>query len=269
MSDAPARHRGPNGGYFPWYDSVWLSVFEHAKYLIAKTKPEILGDFVDAFARFRAPDAFEARLLPAVFDEETMGEIRQFTAKLAPTQLDYHEALVFKRGLLHTHPFFAQLQERLVDLVSEATGERVESAYNFLSLYGPKGICPLHLDSPEAKWTVDLCISQSAPWPIHFSRVLPWPQRTQEQWGIEGWDDQLKRDPASGFRSVSMNPGEAVLFSGASQWHYRDEMPGGAANRYCDLLFFHFIPEGTAELVNPHNWARLFSMPELEACAIK
>jgi hypothetical protein len=28
-------------------------------------------------------------------------------------------------------------------------------------------------------------------------------------------------------------------------------------------LFFHFIPRGTAELVKPQNWARLFGIPEL------
>ena len=32
-------------------------------------------------------------------------------------------------------------------------------------------------------------------------------------------------------------------------------------------LFFHFIPRGTAELVRPRNWARLFGIPELDQVA--
>lgn len=40
-------------------------------------------------------------------------------------------------------------------------------------------------------------------------------------------------------------------------------MPPGSGRRHCDLLFFHFIPLGTRELVDPDNWARLFAIPEL------
>ena len=29
------------------------------------------------------------------------------------------------------------------------------------------------------------------------------------------------------------------------------------------ILFFHFIPKGTAELCQPENWTRLFGVPEL------
>jgi hypothetical protein len=29
------------------------------------------------------------------------------------------------------------------------------------------------------------------------------------------------------------------------------------------LLFFHFVPLGTLEIVRPENWARLFDVPDL------
>ena len=60
-----------------------------------------------------------------------------------------------------------------------------------------------------------------------------------------------------------MAPGQAILFSGSSQWHYRDAMPALNTQSSCDLLFLHFIPCGTRELLNPLNWARLFDSPEL------
>ena len=60
-----------------------------------------------------------------------------------------------------------------------------------------------------------------------------------------------------------MEPGQAILFSGSSQWHYRDAMPALSTKSSCDLLFLHFIPRGTRELLNPLKWARLFDIPEL------
>ena len=36
---------------------------------------------------------------------------------------------------------------------------------------------------------------------------------------------------------------------------------------FCDLIFFHFIPAGTRDLVQPRNWARIFGVPELDELA--
>ena len=73
-----------------------------------------------------------------------------------------------------------------------------------------------------------------------------------------------KEDPSLDFIGLEMTPGQAVLFSGSSQWHYREPMPVGTGPQHCDLLFFHFVPAGEAELVDPDNWATLFGIPELQ-----
>lgn len=165
--------------------------------------------------------------------------------------------------MVHDHPFFTELQERTVALVSEAAGEPVEASYNFLSLYGRLGVCPAHMDSPESKWTLDLCVNQSAPWPIHFSQVCPWPESEMGAPQDADWESQIKRSPSLHFTAHTLQPGQAALFSGSSQWHYRDAISKAPGGQVCDLLFFHFIPRGTAELVRPRNWARLFDIPEL------
>jgi hypothetical protein len=64
------------------------------------------------------------------------------------------------------------------------------------------------------------------------------------------------------FMPYTLWPGQAVVFSGSSQWHYRNAMPDASGRQFCDLLFFHFIPRGTGELVVPANWPRLFGVPE-------
>jgi hypothetical protein len=199
-------------------------------------------------------------LFDTVFDPATLDEKRRASANLAPGQLKMHEVRDFRRFLVHDHPLFNALQQRTVDLVSEAVGEPVEASYNFLSLYGPLGVCPLHLDAPFAKWTLDVCVDQSAPWPIHFGPVEPWPE--PGSYG-SGWESLIKREVGARFTSHALLPGQAVVFSGAAQWHYRDPMPQAPGKNFCDLLFFHFIPKGAAELVEPANWASLFDIPEL------
>jgi len=119
------------------------------------------------------------------------------------------------------------------------------------------------MDAPQAKWTLDLCIDQAAPWPIYFSEVQPWPDSVAEAWRNEGWENTIKQSRSLEFIPFTLQPGQAVIFSGSSQWHYRDPMPDASGKQFSTLLFFHFIPKGTAELVRPKNWARLFGIPEL------
>jgi hypothetical protein len=250
---------------FPWYDSVWLSRYDRAKAIIRVVKPEALVAFVDAFRIFHTRPDFQVRLIERPFDADTLGEVRRVAASLRPTDLELHEARTFGRFVVHDYPFFTELQQRTVPLVSEMVGESVELSYNFLSLYTARGVCPPHLDAPQAKWTLDLCVNQSAPWPIHFSQVQPWPDA--ETWPEEGWEDKIKQSPSLVFTPYALQPGQAVIFSGSSQWHYREAMPAASGRQFCDLLFFHFIPRGGSELVRPENWARVFGIPELSQVA--
>jgi hypothetical protein len=248
---------------FPWYDSDWLTKFVRAKAIVRAVKPGELAGFVDAFRPLHTRLDFQVRLLENPFDECTLGEIKQVIASLRPTDLEMHEIRMFGRFVVHNHPVLLQLQELTIPLVSEAVAEPVETAYNFLSLYTHKGVCPVHLDAPEAKWTLDVCIDQSAPWPIYLSRVHSWLEVEGVDWQDQKWHDKVKQSPSLHFTPYTLQPGQAVIFSGSSQWHYREAIPDAGHTQFCTLLFFHFAPKGTTELVRPENWARLFDIPEL------
>jgi hypothetical protein len=258
-----ALARPSNSRLYPWYDSVWLTQYEEAKAIVRRVRPDALAAFVDAFRILRTRPDFKVKFFEQAFDPATLDEIRRVMASLRPADLELHEARQFGRFVVHDHPFFTDLQRRTVPLVSEAVGEPVEANYNFLSLYTSRGVCAVHLDAPEAKWTLDLCIDQSSPWPIYFSEVQPWPDSEAEAWKNEGWENHIKRSRSLEFASYTLQPGQAVLFSGSSQWHYRDPLPEAGGKQFCTLLFFHFIPRGAAELVKPQNWARMFGIPEL------
>jgi hypothetical protein len=80
----------------------------------------------------------------------------------------------------------------------------------------------MHLDAPSAKWTFDYCIEQSGSWPIHLSQVRPWP----ETWANDDpdWEATVRNDPDNQFSPIELQEGEAIIFSGSSQWHYRDRI---------------------------------------------
>jgi hypothetical protein len=247
---------------YPWYDSVWLTKYARAKAIIRALRPAALAVFIDAFRILRTRTDFELRLLEKPFDDDTMGEIRRVVASLRPTDLELHEARGFGRFVVHDHAFFTELHQRTLSLVSEAIGEPVEPTYNFPSPYTGMGVCPVHLDASEAKWTLDLCVAQSAPWPIYFSQV-PWPDSEAEDWQDENWPEKVKQSASLDFTLCALEPGQAVVFSGSSQWHHRDLIPEANPRQSSTLRFLHFIPSGTAELIGPNNWARLFCIPEL------
>lgn len=272
----PKRMRPDKSAGFPWYDSVWLHRYVQACELVARHHPERLAEFKEAMRVFETRPSFEVQKLARVFDDATMAEIRATVSALRPDELELHEARLFHRFVVHDHPLFSRLQRQLIPLMSEVVGEAVEVSYNFLSMYTSMGVCPLHLDSPEAKWTLDLCVNQTQAWPIHFSRVQPWPTSwepscTRPDSGLpaareaqEDWQEAVLQNE---FSSQLMQPGEAIVFSGSSQWHYRNALPAQTTGDKCDLLFFHFIPAGSAELVKPSQWARLFDLPELASLA--
>ena len=274
MTDRAEKHdngltesRPTRSPVYPWYDSVWLAKYVRAKAIIQMVRPDALTAFVDAFRILRTRPDFQVRLFERPFDDYTLHEIRRVVQSLRPTDLELHEVRAFGRFVVHGHPFFTELQQRTVPLVSEAVGEAVEMSYNFLSLYAAQGVCPPHMDSPKAKWTLDLCVNQSVPWPIHFSQVCPWPDAEAETWPDEGWENSIKHSQSLHFTPYTLQPGQAVVFSGSSQWHYREAIPAAGVRHFCDLLFFHFIPSGTAELVRPNTWARLFGIAELSGVA--
>jgi hypothetical protein len=255
---------------YPWYDSWWLGQYTEATRRLAASNPAALERFAAEMAVFRTRPDFRAQKVSGVLDDDAWREVHATIAALRPDELDFEEAAEFGRFVARNKPYFSELQRRLTSFVSERVGEPVEPTYNFLSLYGAPGVCAPHMDAPSAKWTLDLCVAQSAPWPIHFSQVVPWPEEAPPIAGARAdddagaWAESVKSSPSLHFEPVVLEPGEAVIFSGSSQWHYRERMPPGPGRQFCELLFFHYMPAGTRDLVTPSNWAAMFGAPELE-----
>lgn len=246
----------------PWYDSQWLSCYHQAKHIVELYYPDRLKEFEQSFDILRTDLDFTARKTPSQLSKNQISEFRQLIKEIPSEQLERHELLNFGRFVVHNHPVFNQLQLELVDQISAFAGQAVEPSYNFLALYNNLGYCQPHMDAPNAKWTLDICLEQSQIWPIYFSQIQPWPEGFET--GEQPWQKSILDNPDNRFTEYSMVEGEALFFSGSSQWHYRPRIAQKARQNFCNLLFLHYIPKGTGELVNPNLWAELFSMPELD-----
>jgi hypothetical protein len=248
---------------FPWYDSIWLSQYVAARAYFAEHRPQQLSDFVAALEPLRTRPDFSVLELRHLIDANDLQRIRTLVKSLPLEALEMHEMNGFGRFVVHDEPALAAMQESMADLVSERVGERVEPSYSFLSLYTKLGRCPVHMDAPSAKWTLDICIDQSGPWPIHLSQIVPWPEAFAQEDG--DWAGRILRDPQHRFRQYVLEQGDALIFSGSSQWHHRESMVDPQKSGFATLLFFHFVPAGMREFASPAEWGRLFGVPQLSA----
>lgn len=239
-----------------WYDGWWWREHARVREWLRLNRPEDLAAFVDAFEVLRVPTSFEP---PVIRDVVTTAEREEMVAAIAsidPVQLEDHELESFGR---HTvHDFFADFRDRAQGVVETVTGIKLEPTYDFLSLYRDIGVCEIHLDAPNAMWTLDIVLDQSAPWPLHLSRVVPWPSDSDQTTRVPGL-----QDPDMDWRALELDVGEAVVFGGTNQWHGREPMATQSPEGWAHLVFFHFIPVGTAALVDPSQWAQLFDLPDL------
>lgn len=244
-------------GIVDWYDSHFVRRFAVAKAYLAQVQPDALEAFLRGFDVLLPPPGFANVVIDDLFDAATRDQIRNAVRTIPPESLKDEEMRDFGRHIVHDYPLFVDLQQRLLPRISALVGCELVPGYSFLSLYGGAGRCDPHMDEPKSMFTLDYCIEQSADWPIWFSKVVDWP--TVET--MRNWDPQaIKVDPALAFCPHVLRPGEAMLFNGSSQWHYRDGItPGG----FCNLLFFHYYPAGCDDLIWPHLWFRHFAIPEL------
>lgn len=184
-----------------------------------------------------------------LFDKETYQTIVRYLndyVPLFPLSSDKKEPnspMKFGRKYAHNLPFFVDIHQQLKDYASDLFGEKVKPSYVFLSLYDKGGQCPLHIDRPQCRYTIDYLIQQeqSEPWPIAIG-----PQMTDKELSkVSKSHPQTSDERESIIGSVDwtvseLMPNDAVCYSGTHAWHYRPEPSKGSV----DLVFFHFVPEG-------------------------
>lgn len=188
-------------------------------------------------------------IVKELFDSDTYATINRFmddwlpTVRLDSDRNETESPNKFGRRYAHNVGFFVNIHNQLADYASELFGEKVKPSYVFLSLYDKSGQCPLHIDRPQCRYTIDYLIRQEQvdPWPIAIG-----PQMTDKQVAkISNAHPVTDEDRQAVIDSVDwtvcdLKPNDAVCYSGTNAWHYRPTASEGTA----DLVFFHFVPWG-------------------------
>lgn len=193
-----------------------------------ETKPLVVSDLFDA-------DTYKTILR---FMDEWVPKMGWSSDRREPDGLTK-----FGRRYGHNVPFFVAIHHQLAEYASELFGEKVKPSYVFLSMYDKGGNCPLHIDRPQCRYTIDYLIRQEQvePWPICVGPQMSDTERDKiEQSHPTTNEEQQTIIDTVEWTTVNLKPNEAVCYSGTNAWHYRPEASKGTA----DLVFFHFVPKG-------------------------
>jgi len=191
-------------------------------------------------------------VLTELFDPDIYEAICRFLDERVPLMSLGLDDTGFVRTYAHNVPFFVNIHRQLIDLAIELFGELVKPSYSFLSMYQDNGICPLHIDRPQCRYTIDYLIRQTQPepWPILIGDHMTDDERQaldEAGGGHPETDEQIEaRIAAENWHRIELNPNDAVCYSGTHSWHYRPDRLRGTA----DLVFFHFVP---ADFAGPLN----------------
>ena len=183
----------------------------------------------------------------SLFDKSTHDQIVRFLDEwipLTPTDNDFgwSPEARFNRRYLHNSPFLVQIHHQLTDYACQVFQEKVKPSYVFLSMYEKDGNCPLHVDRPQCRYTIDYLIRQEQehPWPIAIGPVMPDDERYSLATTQPVGDEKTKIIEDTNWSVCELSENDAVCYSGTHCWHYRPRPSDGKA----DLAFFHFVPEG-------------------------
>lgn len=188
-------------------------------------------------------------VLRELFDKETHDTMTRYINEFVPLfplaadRKETDSSTKFGRRYAHNLPFLVDIHRQLADYASDVFGENVKPSYVFLSMYDKDGKCPLHIDRPQCRYTIDYLIQQesSKPWPISIGRQMSDKKRDSIEICHPKTDEEIQAViDSQDWTECLLNPNDAVCYSGTNAWHYRPTASLGTV----DLAFFHFVPEG-------------------------
>ena len=129
----------------------------------------------------------------------------------------------------HLYPSLLSFLWGLTPVVAQLTGRDVLPSYDFFRIYQQGDICRVHSDRPacEHSMTLTLHYSDAQVWDFAIgAHPVDGPQPLAEDFGSEE------------FRTVGMQPGDAILYQGVRRRHGR---MAPNPNRFSAHLFLHWV----------------------------
>ncbi|MBO1416617.1 hypothetical protein [Streptomyces sp. FH025] len=117
------------------------------------------------------------------------------------------------------------VQRQLARAVTAWAGEPVRPSYTWAVTYQPGAALAPHRDRPQCRWNVSLCVDDDP------AGADPWPFRIRT---------------ADRLHEVALGMGDAVVYSGTDDEHWRDPLPAG---RHVTMCLLHYVaPDFTGPL---------------------
>jgi hypothetical protein len=199
----------------------------HAAYVVedascAMTETAAAESAAAVARRHIAADGYA--VLPAVLPPLYVRALqRHFRERIARGFLSLGDAQSSRRFIVHNDPVSVWLHARLCPAVDRLLPISVRPSYTYLVSYLEGADLPRHTDREQCEYTLSLAVDA---WP-DVSRAGAWPLHLQM--GAE-----------NATVSVSLAPGDAVLFAGRRLAHFRDPLPMGSTST---SLLLHFVAD--------------------------
>lgn len=129
----------------------------------------------------------------------------------------------------HLYPPLITFLWALTPTVSRLVGRDLLPTYDYFRIYAQGDVCRLHSDRPSCEHSMSLTLgySDAQPWALDIGSVpMTGPDYLREEFGEEPFD------------SISMRPGDAVLYQGV---RYRHGRSTPNPNRWSAHLFLHWV----------------------------
>lgn len=150
---------------------------------------------------------------------------RYFRALIDSGRWALGDAQVARRRGWHNEPIAGYFHLQLTDVVRRIAGEPVRPTYCYASAYRGGAALRAHTDRKQCEYTLSLLVDHCAP-----SSLARWP---------------LWFQAPSGPVSVTLDPGDAVLFRGCELPHWRAAAP---SDQEQITLLFHYVPVAFADV---------------------
>lgn len=126
-----------------------------------------------------------------------------------------------KRTSVNNMPLMRLIHQATEKFVNSMIPERVKTSYSFCAAYEPGSNLPAHTDRPQCVYNISMMLGSA---PFRAS--------------LAGWPLFIKRGDET--NAVTLELGDAVLYSGTRDLHWRDVMPKGLG--LVLGVFLHYVP---------------------------
>jgi hypothetical protein len=143
---------------------------------------------------------------------------------LNPTDEAQHQ---ITRLAAYNDPLCVYLMHQLMPVFEWITGERLQPSYAFFSRYLTGSALGKHTDVPRCPFNVS----------IQLNTVLK-PEYAESS-NTVSWPLHIEVTPGN-TRRVVLSDGDAAVYLGTKQPHWRDKMDESI--EYVDVMLFHYLP---------------------------